>query len=618
MDITKYIETIIPQLGKTKIKFYDNALFYFDLYDRLNEFTRQKNIKHLGIISDIFDGANHTRYDYLMLQCKLIEIFEDMNKGVINSELGSITIDKRKILGNSLLKSWALFSNLGHLKNTFADERVLLKMLKNDIQLRKSFLDNIKDIQLKNYSKAVIFNEDISKFHYLIALYQVYKSIYNQHNNHFIIEPIKAFLLDESCNVSDEMKLKKLKSIFKTIRLLSIVGLDSQFTHVPFSINLTTSLLSISYWEEYYSDKHYHDFLETFMSILRDEIYQSPAITNAYKEYELNSIKRLASGEIELNFDSLVQVGLNEGYYVKNDNGVSLIHFFRMEIVKSCNERSEIYEYISEYFDNAEESYYSVEYDDNKRGFFVDFFISKNISKDNFAKLYYKICECIENQFALIAQEKYALYEDRMSTIDDIELSDKLIEEFQSKTLDIIVDIVMNESEKYVTPLFQSLLWATLRFILNENLRFDINFTSDKYNFFGIDSLEYKSLSNNLAKAIDLEKNNEDRVHELKQLNHSLKFKKTGYRLGCIARIDIYDSIKRPNESKVTDIDGVIIKSTEKALLIELHESKNRRNAENLAKKDLNKKLVRTLNKGINYRILEVKTYGAKLQIELK
>ena len=34
----------------------------------INEFERQKQIRHLGLISNVFENGSHTRYEYLMLQ----------------------------------------------------------------------------------------------------------------------------------------------------------------------------------------------------------------------------------------------------------------------------------------------------------------------------------------------------------------------------------------------------------------------------------------------------------------------------------------------------------------------------------------------------------------------
>lgn len=209
MDKVNFIDTIIPNIGKVRIKFYGVDCKIFNIYKELKEFERQKKIKQLGIIAYINDGANHTRFDYLASQCAYVDILDNLNKGAQNIQLGSIKINKKEVKGNSLLKSWFLFSNMGHCYNTFSDEKALLMYAFSDKGFRMELINTIKDNDLKKWCKNIIMNLEYSKFHYILSLYRIYKYRFNQHNTEDIINPLKILLINDSSKlVTDSNKFK--------------------------------------------------------------------------------------------------------------------------------------------------------------------------------------------------------------------------------------------------------------------------------------------------------------------------------------------------------------------------------------------------------------------------
>ena len=114
------------------------------------------------------------------------------------------------------------------------------------------------------------------------------------------------------------------------------------------------------------------------------------------------------------------------------------------------------------------------------------------------------------------------------------------------------------------------------------------------------------------------EKDDLDRLHELKQLSHSCRRKYDGFVFVCLARIIVYDPTKAPSERLVTDIDSSIIKITMEEMILELNESKNtKKNKESNAVNELRKRLVPVLNnKAKGYRVKRVKGFGGKLVIK--
>ena len=158
----------MPSLGRVSINFYDAAQSSFDLYESTNEFSRQKCIKQLGLIAEVIEGASHTRYEYLMMQCALADILDNLHKGASAAQ-GSISLDGNKITGNSLIKSWFMLSNFGHAKNTYGDEKSLHLFLKKRPGFRSCLLAPIKDEKLRNWCGSILDEFYYHKFHFVVV-----------------------------------------------------------------------------------------------------------------------------------------------------------------------------------------------------------------------------------------------------------------------------------------------------------------------------------------------------------------------------------------------------------------------------------------------------------------
>ena len=112
-SMEKRIEEDIPILGRVYVNFVDLASRFFEVYLKEQEVERQRKTAHLGLISKAFKGINHSRFDYLILQCVISELADNNFKGTTSAQ-GNIKLNGKKYFGNDIIKSWCLFSNFGH------------------------------------------------------------------------------------------------------------------------------------------------------------------------------------------------------------------------------------------------------------------------------------------------------------------------------------------------------------------------------------------------------------------------------------------------------------------------------------------------------------------------
>lgn len=171
------IEADIPILGKVYVNLVDLASQVFNIYKKEDEIIRQKDMSHLGLISKAFKGINHSRYDYLILQCVISELVDNNFKGTTSAQ-GSIKINKKEYSGNDVIKTWFLLSNFGHCKNTIGDEKTFLLKAIQSKGFKSVLLSPLKnDTELKSWAEKVISDFDYLNFHHILAIRRIYKCL---------------------------------------------------------------------------------------------------------------------------------------------------------------------------------------------------------------------------------------------------------------------------------------------------------------------------------------------------------------------------------------------------------------------------------------------------------
>ncbi|MBC3540248.1 hypothetical protein ACFSC6_01395 [Rufibacter sediminis] len=616
------IEEDIPILGKVYVNFVNLASIVFELYEKENEIARQKNIPHLGLIARAFKGVNHSRYEYLIIQCVISELADNNFKGTTSAQ-GNIKINGQSYFGNDVIKMWFLLSNFGHCKNTVGDEKALLLKANQKKGFRSQLINSLKDDELKIWANNTIDNFDYIKFHHILSIRRIYKSIPRKLDiQKKIISVYKLLLLDSSLTttIANQLQVEQLKIIYNNIRDLSILALDSRNSSLPISIDILSTVLSFDFYENRYQQTRASQIFNPMMSLLYDTLYLNIKSQTRQRAYEINAFSSL-----EDNINTCIERAFNNG--LANPNECNLTHFLRIEL--HINNVDEIHLgkalrnclTVKRGINNYVEA--SLDFNPFTSIRVIDFYIVDNhFDVSHLPKFLTNINGILENQIRgtliNLIHNKLHIFDGLNKGIKNISLS----EDNETILRDSIFESISSEYFQQIIenniPAFRNILWAVLRFHIKDNYYFDIDHhTSKDYKFFGVNrNNEEDLLTIEVDRAISTTTDN-DRKHELKQLLQSIKRKFKGTTIACLSRITVYDYSKSPDKRKVTDIDSLVLKFNEDTMLLELHESKNTRTPYRDAKKDLNQKLISILNKNCTgYRIREVKGYGAKLIIK--
>lgn len=292
----------MPSLGVYNVRFFNESE---EVYDFLggSEFSRLDSINHLGVASYVFTGANHSRLEYMLLQCAIIELLPKFHKGREPLSLsGKVSIpgQKSKISsGEELLKCWSLLSNSGHTQYTFGVERSLLNKANADLDFRLILVQDFPP-KLKKESLRIIEDYDDSSFHLILSLFKIARLPKGSRLKARLFRLMAVLMLPVDALMTtkpnERYKLYRLKKLYQRVRLLSIVSLDSYYSHLPIRYDVSSALLSLdSLFSDPGVDSNFIRLLKDTSAWLADSLYMHPKAASAQKYYEVRSKTKIES-----------------------------------------------------------------------------------------------------------------------------------------------------------------------------------------------------------------------------------------------------------------------------------------------------------------------------------
>jgi hypothetical protein len=228
----------------------------YDFLDEIGEIDRLKNLDHLGIVREVIDGARHSRFDYIALIFALIDQWDQRVDEIHAFSSVKIKLKaeekevEKEVKGRDLIKCWALLLNIGHLEWTFFTERILLEVLFEE-KLHTKLIESIDDEEIRKRAEEIFKFRDYSHFYQILAylrfdcLYEKNKDKINEEDKVWFKkvykQMFKKYIIDDFSDKVKENNLPYLKSLYRTVRNIAFLLLDSFYT--PSGLNLSPVLL---------------------------------------------------------------------------------------------------------------------------------------------------------------------------------------------------------------------------------------------------------------------------------------------------------------------------------------------------------------------------------------
>lgn len=292
----KRINATLPTLGAVPVDFHkESEEVYNYLGDR--ELRRLRQVPHLGLAGAVFTGVSHSRLEYLLLQCAVIGLVAKLHKDHEVFALAStITLNGLSTpfsSGQELLKCWALLANSGHAQYTYGIERSVLQEARRNEPFLDWLVHAIGPADILKWSRSAIANYRDEEMHFVLALARLRhqlasrdrrKARFTHYLRNLLLPVTDLFPSDRTA----QYKLARLRFLFSRVRLLSMVALDSYYSHHSIRIDLSSAINSLADITSISGrDKGFEQLLFATAGWLADEIYLHPTAVATQREYEI-------------------------------------------------------------------------------------------------------------------------------------------------------------------------------------------------------------------------------------------------------------------------------------------------------------------------------------------
>jgi hypothetical protein len=190
--------------------------------------------------------------------------------------------------GTDVMQCWALLLSAGHLDGTFATERALLKVLGKESALKRAFLSNtgFHDDEAREFCKTVVEDRSLYDTHKAIAFFCLFRYCRGSDKPlvKTLIKVLKFYCLEDT---DHRGKQENLRRLYRRIRSICYLGLDSLYAPVPMQLDLGSILHDLRELGPVLCsavDAPFCRELDNFNELLSREIYFEPEVLLQHRE----------------------------------------------------------------------------------------------------------------------------------------------------------------------------------------------------------------------------------------------------------------------------------------------------------------------------------------------
>jgi len=488
----------------------------------------------------------------------------------------------------------------------------------------------IHQADLKKWSSKVISDYRDGDFHWVLSILRISQILPPRNRDKgLLLQCLKNFLLPLDTltfnSHVDRYKMYRLREIFKKIRLLSLVTLDSYYSHHPVRYQIATAIMDL---ENLFSeqDSGFEELLVQTARWLADELYMHPSSAAALRYYEIQSAKKFNKyyGKFFVDpedFKSFMGNFMNNGLGQPSIDHLKV--FLRVSLssdqiaVFNGKDTYEIRNILEKQISKPRKTRISV--------------LKNPFSGQTHLDLLYDYYEAKPLDIGGLCCGLYswlirAIQIQVDSRIEDIFPNvemEKVPYVFQEELKNIIFNQSINDLQK----VFSQLLRSLIRYLLPEDiLESIVDFipSNDLKDPFLIKleegGFKFNNIGINLSNSIYENPFNlhSDRVQEIKAVMHVAQYSRFPFVIACADKIILRDS----GGKHVAEWDGVLLEISKEHTRLNIVEAKNKSTAhqneqeafEQLARC---RSFIKLRHQGLDTERIRIPNVGAKLRINL-
>lgn len=635
----KQITATIPNLGTYTVNFHNESAKIINSFGE-EELSRLSRIPHLGTAVVNFTGINHSRLEYLLLECSITELLRKFNQtsnhfsfsGSVNTQFSR----HRFSSGEELIKTWFILSNFGHLQYTYGTEKAFFTYLRENSSCKKNFLSLIKDPQLRRWSASVISQYRDTEFHWVLSIIRVLQKVKSNYVKGLCFTALKIYLIPLNQIVfttySDKYKIYRLRKIYERIRLLSLVTLDSYYSHQPIRYQLSTAIMDLGnlFSEE---ETEFEKLLKMTGKWLANEVYLHPQSSATLIEYEAASIQKIRKW-YKNKFNSLedlheyIQNLMSNGFGQPKQSRYQLL--LRAKISKHQNsylkrrDMFEIRKLLEKSVKNKNFTPISVIKNPFNEQIYIDIFYDKKLSKiEDIGRICCGTYVLLSKSIHDHVDEELNRYETLFASLDDTDSFET--DQYKKLRNEIYKDSFAREVREF-SNIFFHLIQGVINYILSveyygfidtyiPSAEASSQFLID-YNYRDLYFSTRKDALETILKS-NPNKFTPDRLHEIAATNYHCNHSRFPLIISCVESYKVLNH----KGTCIDEWDGFTLEISNDKAFFTIIESKNMRSHNSSETKSFKQletsiKMLKSCKK-FRYRRKRIPRFGAKLTISL-
>ena len=230
----------LPLIGNANLTLHRESAELYRFLEVAGEVDRQRRLDHLGLIRIAFEGAHHPRWEYAVTVLDLIEHCKEAREIHLGSptRLPSGTAVSS---GEELLRCWALLLGIGHLWGTFSTERALMFEIWRDLAVREDLLGLFPEKAVRKWAEDLMRGGRVYSFSQALGLLRLEQMAG--------VDSVRPEAADSWRRMfilyvlpSQSPQIARLKLIFRILRRLAFLSLDSHYAPSVVGLKLTQIL----------------------------------------------------------------------------------------------------------------------------------------------------------------------------------------------------------------------------------------------------------------------------------------------------------------------------------------------------------------------------------------
>ena len=274
------IEYFLPPLGPVVAELHQESKDLYLALSRTKELDRLKSISQLGIVPQAFESARHTRWEYISLALHIIRVCKTDTRLGLNSKV-SLPSGYTVSSAQELLQCWMLLLHIGHLQWTFTSEKLLFEQLQLDGDVGQQHLEQLLESvpagPPRIWAISILEKTLYYQYYQILAFYRLQRISTTEEMRSLWQNILFAYVSQDD---NESKALSNARTHFKSIRRLSFLYLDAEYSPTALSLRLPHILNSPSEMERLLDQRSlgYNDELNGLENFLTRNVYLAPDV----------------------------------------------------------------------------------------------------------------------------------------------------------------------------------------------------------------------------------------------------------------------------------------------------------------------------------------------------